>query len=232
MTALAPGPPSRALKRIGWSIVALGLCLVALSATFLVIDISSAVRAAVGGTSYRTPVDQSIQLGAGDYVVYQQTGTASGGRISGNGGYCNGCLAPLTLQPRDVQVTGPDGAAIATGYPRGADTLTRNGEIYSGAVSFHAAHSGRYEIRVHPAGAETVIISKDIVSEVLSGLIWVLGLVAGGLLLVIGFILLIVHWTRRSRVNRPPPPGWYTDAASPGGWRWWTGSAWAAPPVA
>jgi hypothetical protein len=207
MTALAPGPPSRALKRIGWSIVALGLCLVALSATFLVIDISSAVRAAVGGTSYRTPVDQSIQLSAGDYVVYQQTGTASGGRISGNGGYCNGCLAPLTLQPRDV-------------------------EIYSGAVSFHAAHSGRYEIRVHPAGAETVIISKDIVSEVLSGLIWVLGLVAGGLLLVIGFILLIVHWTRRSRVNRPPPPGWYTDAASPGGWRWWTGSAWAAPPVA
>ena len=203
--------------------VALGLALVALSVTFLVIDVGSAVRSAVGGSTYQTPMDQTLQLDAGKYVIYERTGTSDGSQFPVT------TTGPVDIALDNVQVTGPDGAAVAVNYPRGTDTITRNGIVYTGAVAFRADHSGRYEIRVASDSDSRVLVSKDIVSEVLSALIWVLGVVVGGLLSVIGFVLLIVHWTRKSRANRMPPAGWYPDPNAPLVARFWNGYAWAPP---
>jgi hypothetical protein len=222
-TGAAPARAAQKLPRFGWSMVALGLALVALSVTFLVIDIGSAVRSAVGGATYSTPTDQTLQLDAGKYVIYEQTGSSDGSQFPVT------TTGPVDIAPQDVQITGPDGAAVDTDYPAGTDTINRNGIVYTGAVAFRAAHSGRYEIRVESESGSRVLVSKDIVSEVLSALIWVLGLVIGGLVTAVGFVLLIIHWTRRSRANRLPPPGWYPDPNAPLVPRFWNGYAWAPP---
>ena len=217
--------PSKAWSRVGWSLVAVGLVVIAVSLTFVILTVGSAVKDGLSGQTYATPMDAMLTLRSGDYLVYELTGQRSqvdGATLSQTNG--------TTLAPQDVRVTDPDGHAVRTWYPNDTSTIDRGGTVYTGAIGFHAARGGRYEIIVDdPGSSPRVLVSPDIARQFLRVLPWILGLVAGAPMLMAGTVLLIVYWTRKGRASRLPPAGWYPDPSAPGGARWWNGYTWAPP---
>ena len=209
-------------KRVGLAMVVVGaLVLIACVAT-IAIRIGPAVVNGITGRSYATPMDQVVTLSHGKWVVFERTGSQSGG-----GGVTFTQNGAVTLSPDDVEVTDPDGNPVVTSFTTSNETINRNGAIYTGAVSFEANVHGDYRVRISATG-DQVLLSRDLGSLFGSVLGFFLTAVGAGLLLVAGIVVLIVSATRRRR-RRPtlPPPGWYPNPQVPGQVLWWNGQQWA-----
>jgi hypothetical protein len=192
------------------------------------------IRTLTRSTSYATPASIQAHLSHGTYEVYELTGDRSS--------------AFTPVQPGSVDIVPSDVTVIPTGGgPRlrvtgeGADeTLTLGSNIYTGAVQFAVPSAGDYVVRVTSNQRTRVVLARSLGGLARSVVGWIITAAAGGLLVVIGLILLIVGLVRRR--SRPvgyagtagyagapqgmPPPNWYADPSDPGQQRYWDGRQW------
>jgi hypothetical protein len=214
------------LKVCGLIILGVGLVTAAVSLATAGPTMFSAVRSATTSPSRVTPFDTVISLRHGKYSVYELTGHRTGG--AGLSFTENG---PVTLAPDDVQVTGPDGAAVPVTAPGVVtETLTRGGDIYTAAARIDVPAAGHYRVQVTGIPGATLIITPSLGAALAATRV---GLIAGGLsvvALIVGLALFLAG-VARSRKPGPlavimPVAGWYADPYSPGRLRYFDGRQW------
>jgi hypothetical protein len=169
-----------------------------------------------GIRTYNVPVVVTITCRAGDYYVYQQTGSQVSvpGFSHSNSGF-------PTLRPNNVIVTDPDGAHVSTSSGDGSETITEGTWIYSNAVGFHVSDPGEYQVQITGVSSSRVIVAPSLGSEFLRAAAWLILVGVGALIVVVGGVLLIVALVRRSRAKKhafygwPYPPGSHLSQTSP-----------------
>lgn len=207
-----------------------GIVLLVLALGGLVLGLGSAwarmggaVDATILGRARALPVDTTMTLEAGPWVVLEGSRTTDGD--------------PGRLTPDRVAVVAADGRALRPRVPGTTQTVTRDGEVYTGAVAFEVPATGRYRVNVEGEG-RSVIIGPDLMSSFLAAVGWML---LAGFSFVGGLVLVVLGRRRRPAtvgavasvggVAAPggPPAGWYPDPERPGQVLWWDGSRWHGP---
>jgi hypothetical protein len=221
------------------TIIAIGLLIGIPAAVKVIVPVAGAVADAVDSPSVATPGEAHLSLKKGRYIIYERTGTRHGvGGVS----FTND--GPITLNNEDATVTSPDGTRLPTYSLEGNETLTKGATIYSSAIGFTTPAAGRYDIRITQAGSGEVAVGRSAFGGLARvGRWFLLGLLAG-LVLLLGFILLIVGSVRRGRVPAaavsappaawatsatgasPPAPNWYPDPDGISRLRYWDGARW------
>jgi hypothetical protein len=195
-----------------------------------------------------TPLDVTIDLDEGTYVVYEQTGAGRG-----NGPFPSNQAGSVTIAPDTVSVLNQSGESLPVETTTFDETIDRNNSTFTGAVRFTVEESGVHRVLVDGVGQQ-VIVAPSIASSFGNAIAW-LGIVAlGALLAVIGLVLLIVGLVRGRRpavtpvstgapvsldppaaapsvavqTTVPPaaPQGWYADPKGEARLRWWDGQQW------
>lgn len=142
--------------------------------------------------SCATPCSEVLDLDAGRYLVFEQTGDSrSVGPVTTTH------QGATTITPSDVAITSAAGRTLEIAQSNGSETINRDGTIYTSAVSFHVPESGRYRVSVHAPGDTHVLVAPGIGQLFAKGLpgagLAALGVSAG----IAGLVVLIVAWTRR-----------------------------------
>lgn len=181
------------------------------------------------GPTFALPMDEDIQLDAGQWVIFERTGSQ---RRSG----------PLTLTQNDeavlektrVAIFDPSGAPVDIDGVRALQTINRNGSIYTGVISFDAPTSGTYAISLESSSSEA-IISADLGSALRASATWLIVAGLGALGCLAGVILFLTGGSPNNRSHRRisghgpvTPVGWYPDPDAPSQLRWWNGEQWGA----
>lgn len=173
-----------------------------------------------------TPVDAKLTLRAGRTVVYELTERESTSAPA--------VEKDTTIKPKDVKVTGPDGASIpTTGFESSSETLSRSDGVYAGVVRFVTPKDGVYRVRVTTKDTQ-VVIAPALGSGFRKVLVWLTAGVLSALTFVLGVIVLIVGAVRRRRAPSTAPAGgtgvpakgWYPAPDADGKQRYWDGQAW------
>lgn len=195
-TARRPGP--NLWLSIG--VIAIGVLLEILPAyKFATVIIDTVVSPA----TVHVPGQERIHLRQGKYIVFQRTGTTTGG-----GGISFTRDNGISLAPSMVSVTSSSGGNVDVGFPGSTQTITRGSHRYTGAVEFHAPSDGDYDIRIAAPPQPDVLVTRSLGDTFRSLLVW---LVLGGVAFLVfagGVALLIVGEVRRHRKPPPPPPLW------------------------
>jgi len=204
-----PGPP----LAVALAVLIVGALLAGPSGILLVVR---AVRD-INSPAVTVPSTTSRHLGSGNWVVYQQTGTTGA-----FGAFSITHDRTTTLDPTQVTVTGPDGAPVQVQYVAVNENITRQGDIFTGAVEFRVAAAGTYQVQITTPDQERVLIARPI-NQAFGNLLPLVGIGSvGGLLVIVGTVLVIIGSVRRGRARRAAQqwatPGWTAPAAS-----------WAAP---
>ena len=194
----------------------LGSALLLVPAFFVWQATGARALSGLSAPAQQLPLDTSVRLEPGTYVVFQRTGSYQDGVVSVSAN------SPPTVEPSDVSVTGDDGTTLLVrGRTRGyQETLSRDGLIYTDAVAFEVIREQGYHVLVGGEQGE-VLLAPSLgwqVAPLGYAALWGL---PGVLLLVGGLVAL----GRRDRALRrtQPPPGWYLDPQVQGRWRYWNG---------
>ena len=156
-----------------------------------------------------TPLDATIDLDEGTYVIYEQT---SMGR--GNGLFPGGGGRGVTISPDAVTVLSPSGESLPVETTSLDETIDRNDSTFSGAVRFTVDDPGVHRVSVEGLGQQ-VIVAPSIASSFGNALAWLAGVALGALLAVIGLVLLIVGLVRGRRPAVAPAPAGTPGSLAP-----------------
>lgn len=170
--------------------------------------------------SAATPSQFEVTIRSGEWEIYEQTGTVSGGSI-GFFHYSSTTGQPLDIDASDIRVEDSQGIALALRRRfsnHSFDTYDTGSHIYTGVASFEAPSAGRYSVAVTSPGSDTVIVARRPLAAVAASVPLIIGAAAGGVAFVVGLILLILDLDRRRRARYP--------RHGPG-----TARPWEAPPV-
>ena len=190
-----PGPSAR----VSIALIIIGLVL---GASTLFKIVPAVVRSFTSQHVVLAPGETPLELHRGKYVVFARSD------------------API-IRPDQVQVTGPDGGQVAvTSLGDESETITRGAVEYTGGAEFRVATSGEYVVRITSEPRQAVV-ARSLIDTFGSVVGWFFLGLAGGGLVVLGVILLIIGIVRRSRAaNRAgyvpapadappwPPPDW------------------------
>lgn len=217
----------------------------------LVLGITGAVALGVAfwdvitGPRYTVPGVVRLHLDSGTHIVFEQTGTnQSFGPLNVNR------FGGVSIEPGQLVVTGPDGADLRVRQSDPGESIDRNSEHYVAAVEFNAPRAGTYRLAFR-TGPARIVIQPPLGDVVRDNVWWIVATVAGGLLFLGGFVLLIVGVARRSSARRaaavqfapvgtgssmpapsaPPTPAvapaaWYPDPHGQRRLRYWDGATW------
>ena len=197
--ASSPAPDPAVANR-GRKAVRIGLILLAFS---IVVGIFATVMLVLGfargldGPTVAAPGTTKVHLDAGTKAIYEE-----------------GYSSYYGITPADVTVTGPKGNQLTIRTVGGSQTLTINGTYYLAKAQFDADQAGDYTIEITGVEPTRAMVGTLVTDLFKSVAVWFFLALFCGLLLVIGFIVLIVGLVRRSRAKRPPggpgfPPGPY-----------------------
>ena len=172
--------------------------------------------------SAATPARFQVRLNSGEWELYEQTGTASGGSVGFfHYSYTNG--RPLDIDVTNIRVENDQGAILPLGTRYGAhsfDTYSTGSRIYTGVASFDAAAAGAYSIAVDSPAPDGVIVARPPLTALTSSLPLIVAAVLGGAGFMVGLILLILDVDRRRRAKYSPqsyrPSGIWAQQARPG----------------
>ena len=150
---------------------------------------------------YPVPMQQSIRLDQGEYVVYADSNTTGiGSGID------------------SVTVTAPGGGDVPT-HSSSTQTFTRGGDTYRSVVTFTTPSAGSYAIAVEGDAGRQVIVGRSF-TQYLGGIGAgaLVGLLAA-LLFLVGVVLIIVGAVKRSNAKRAvAPAAGYPGYATPPGY--------------
>ena len=188
-----------------------------------------------------TPVDVTLDLDEGTYVVYEATSRGRGD------GFNSTSSQDVTITPEDVLVVDAEGDPVVVEALSFDETIDRDNLSFTGAVRFTVDQAGPHQVQVEGAGQQ-VIVAPGIFGSFGRVVAW-LGLIGlGALVGLVGLILLIVGILRGSKSGQPkgappiaqvaapivpapapaplPQPGWYDDPRGEARLRWWDGQQW------
>jgi hypothetical protein len=208
MTSAADAPAAKPGPRLLLSIIVIVIGTI-VGITGLSLFIARAVHDVqnIHGFPGTTPVEGSLQLTTGTWQVYVVEPNDDANLV----------------QPSDVTVTGPGGSSIsATAMPSGeTEDLTRSGDKYYAEVRFKVDQAGSYNVAVKPSsGSQQIYVAKSLGDLVKHDAAWLLMMLAGILVGIIGVVMLIVGIVRRRRASQPMTPayaGGYAPAYPPAG---------------
>lgn len=250
MTAEASTPPKARRPLVWWGLglLIVGVLLGVVGGALFIGSAGTDVIRAFTAPIRDTPLDVTIDLDEGTYVIYEQTGAGRG-----NGPFPNNQDRSVTVAPDTVSVLSASGESLPVETTTFDETIDRNNSTFTGAVRFTVEDSGVHRVLVDGVGQQ-VIVAPSIASSFGNALAW-LGVVAlGALLAVIGLVLLIVGLVRGRRpattvvpaaapaslappaaaspvavqttVPQATPQGWYADPRGEARLRWWDGQQW------
>jgi hypothetical protein len=165
-----------------------------------------------------TPAQFHVTVPAGDWEVYEQTGTASGGSI-GPFHYRQSSNEPLDMGPSDIRVEDPQGNVVpleSRFASNSFDTYATGSRIYTGVASFKTPAGGTYTVAVESPNADTVIVARTPLTALADSLPLIVGGVVGAAAFVTGFVLLILDLDRRRRAKARPQ--WPSQPGGPPLW--------------
>jgi hypothetical protein len=218
--AATPATGGRGLIVAGIVSAAIGLVVAVVSFVLLVSGVVGAVGDQLTAPVFDGQGSTVLTLESGSYLLFQSDDTALVGVA-------------------DVSVAGPDGLSVPVTATALDEEFTRGGSRFVAVARFDAPSAGDYTVSVAATDfGGRYVVAPGLASAVTDRAWWTLGIIAGGLLVVLGIVLLAVGLTRRRRGRAPamavgayptgPPPGWYPDPdpSRPGGRRYWDGYAW------
>jgi hypothetical protein len=191
--------------------------------------------------TYRIPGTVRVHLGSGDYVVYEHSRYADLYDTVG---------APrrvvVTISARTVHITGPSGSDVAIDPSPSSSTINEGSDRFVSALGFHASSDGTYTLRFDGRESSEVMVQRTFGDQVRHNVGWIVAVLAGGLLLVLGCVLLVVGLLRRNSAQRRafaatgavapiapivstgtlPPPAWHPDPTREHRLRYWDGARW------
>lgn len=190
-----PGPPAR----VSVALIIIGL-VVGASTLFKIVP--AVVTSFTSQHVVLAPGTTPVELHHGKYVVFARSDQSG-------------------ITPEQVQVTGPHGEQVTvTSLGNESETITRGSVEYAGAAEFRAATSGEYTVQI-TSEPRQALVARSLIDTFGSVVGWFFLGLAGGLVVVLGVILLIIGIVRRSRAsNRAayvqpageappwPPPDW------------------------
>jgi hypothetical protein len=214
-----PAPAAgRRLKQAAVLIMVLGAICAGVAAVPIVPAFTSTVVDDLSSPVYTAPFDASITLKAGTYQLLESEDGSS------------------LVSPAEVRVVDPTGATL-TNVRRSAGNyrVSRGSEQFVDVLRFTTSRPGGYQIYVAFPPNARLIIGRDPgdAFDRVAGWFALGGI--GLLAVVLGFVLLLVGFSRKPRptlvyFGQPapqlPPPGWYPDPGRPQAWRYWDGYRW------
>ncbi len=180
----------------------------------------------ITGDVYRVPGTIELQLGTGPYTVYEWAGNQDN-----SGPVQVGQVYGTTLDSATVRVTGPSGLVVPVRQTGANEWIDRDNDRYVAVLTFDARNAGRYRVAVDSDAPTTVLVQRSLGETFRRSVGWIGGMVLGGLLVTVGFVLLIVGLVRRSNTRRQhavvlPPAGWHPDPHRTHRLRYWDGQRW------
>lgn len=178
-----------------------------------VVLIASAAIEATSAPSMSVPGTHTYTLEAGTYNVYENVGTSSGFGTN-----------ETSILLKDITVNAPSGTSLTVSPVAGNETLSDNSGSYVAVGRFTAATSGAYTVQIASSAGTTARSAKvgPTLNRVATDVVkWVLLMLGGGALAVVGVIVLIIGMVRRSRAtraNRPGPGGYGPPGYGPPGY--------------
>ena len=173
-------------RRASLAVLLAGTALFIVAASVVVPDFLDAVH----GPRISVPGERSLELDEGTWVLYQHTGSRSGG-----GGITFDQNRSVTLHPEHVTITGP-AAVEVQGRGFGTETITWGSRTYTDAVRFVAPVAGRYRIELRGEPGGEVVMARP-VTHTFRLWPWFLAGLAATVLVVAGVVMWLVGAANR-----------------------------------
>jgi hypothetical protein len=179
-TAASSAPPKRGKGAI---ITGAVLLLIGVVVTFLGVAVPAGTAKEISATQLTAPktapAEWTTDLAAATtYGVYEEKGTTK---------------VPVS----DVSVTAADGTTLAVKASDAAEVKGEGGQTFTEVANFTIGTSGSFTIKVATEGA-VVAVAPSVATEA-KGFAWIVGVVVGPLLGLVGLIVLIVGFVQRSK---------------------------------
>jgi len=218
-------PPRR--RRIAIVLMTVGVAVAVPCAVIAELGAKDALRIRA---SVDTPSQFQVTLPSGQWEIYEQTGTTSGGSI-GFFHYSYTSGEPPDISAGNVRVEDSAGTVLPLEARYGGnsvETYSTGSRIYTGVVVFDATRADRYSVVVDSPAPGSVIVARPPLAALAKSWPLIVAAVLGGVSFVFGLILLIIDMDRRRRSSyaalaygpsgRGTPPAWPPGYQYPRQW--------------
>ncbi len=194
MTAIgSDGTGNPRLRRLGQGILIVSGLSVVLSVFMLGARVGPAVVALFTSPTYALPMDTTLTLGPGTWIVFEEVGN----EVARRPVVTTQTRSP-SVGPQDISVTGASFASMPVAPLSFSASLNRNGTLYTGVAQFDVPASGQYEVSV-TGDNSNVVITPNLGSLIAQAVGWIFALIFS----VIGLGAGVLLWV----FNRRPAHG-------------------------
>lgn len=185
-------PTTTLLARAGWLLVGVGLAASVAAGVIIVNSLRPLFDASLVNAPCSTPCMQSLELGRGHYLVFEQTGSSADDDPSGS------TQRPPTTKPKDVSITSPKGQHLKMLSALSLQTINKDGENFDSFASFHAPGTGRYRIAIDPPTSARALVAPDLGQSFAQTLHAFVAVLISGSTLMLGLLAVVGVAIRRT----------------------------------